>query len=323
MEYVNLRHTGLTISKACLGTMTFGGQVTESDSIRMIHMALDCGINFVDTADVYCGGASEVATGKALVGRRDRVILATKVFNPMSEDLNDRGLGRRHIIQGLENSLRRLQTDYVDIYYLHQPDYLTPIEETLETMDTLVRSGKVRYVGVSNYASWQISDLLSVAHKNHWTAPVVTQNVYNLLTRGIEDELVPMAQHHDMGIIIYNPLMSGMLTGKHKKGQAVAGSRLADNAVYRARYWSDENIDASIELEAIAAQIGITPTELALRWCSNQPQINSVLLGASKFEHLEQNLTYMLAPALPDNILDACNQVWNHMSVGSRYRYYR
>lgn len=323
MQYVTLKGTGLTVSKACLGTMTFGGQVSEKDSIRMIDAALDQGINFVDTADIYYNGASEVATGKALVGRRENVILATKVYNPMSADVNDRGLNRRHLIQGLEQSLRRLQTDYVDIYYLHQPDYQTPIEETLETMDTLVKSGKVRYVGVSNYAAWQISDLLAAAREFHWIMPSVTQNVYNLLTRGIEGELVPMAMHHNLGVIVYNPLMSGMLTGKHQKGHAVAGSRLAENAVYRKRYWSDENMDASLELADIAAAIGIKPAELALRWCANQPGINSVLIGVSKQEHLESNLEAVLAPPLPEDVLSACDTVWGHMSVGSRYCYYR
>jgi len=163
MKYVHLTGTGLTVSKACLGTMTFGGQVSEADSIEIIHAALDRGVNFVDTADLYYTGISEEVVGKALQGRRENIVLATKVFNPMSDDVNDRGLNRRHIIQALDNSLRRLRTDYVDIYYLHQPDYKTPIEETLETMDILVRSGKVRYVGVSNYASWQVADLLAAA----------------------------------------------------------------------------------------------------------------------------------------------------------------
>ena len=179
MEYVHLKGTGLTVSKVCLGTMTFGGQVNEEDSIRIIHAGLEQGINFVDTADLYYQGQSELVTGKALKGRRDGVVLATKVFNPMSDDPNDRGLNRRHILDALDKSLKRLQTDYVDIYYLHQPDYRTPIQETLETMDSLVRSGKVRYIGVSNYAAWQISDLLACARENHWNPPVVTQNVYN------------------------------------------------------------------------------------------------------------------------------------------------
>lgn len=323
MEYVYLTGTGLQASKACLGTMMFGDQVPEAESVRLIHASLDRGINFIDTADKYAGGASEEIVGKALAGRRENVILATKVFNPMSSDINDRGLSRRHILTALESSLRRLQTDYVDIYYLHEPDRLTPIEETLETMDTLVRSGKVRYVGVSNYAAWQVADLLSTAKANHWTPPVLTQNVYNLLTRGIESELVPMARSHAMGVIVFNPLMSGLLTGKHRKGSAVAGTRLADNAMYRARYWSDENLDAVEELCGIAKNAGLTPTQLALRWCANQPGITSVLLGASQEKHLEENLNAILAPKLPEDVLRACDSVWSHMSVGTRYAYYR
>lgn len=323
MEYVHLKGTGLRVSKACLGTMTFGGQVSEADSINIIHAALDLGINFVDTADLYYQGESEIVTGKALKGRRDQVVLATKVFNPMSADPNDRGLSRRHILDALDNSLRRLQTDYVDIYYLHQPDYLTPMEETLETMDCLVRSGKVRYIGVSNYASWQISDLLAIARENRIAAPVVTQNVYNLLTRGIEEELLPQAQAHNIGVVVYNPLMSGLLTGKHQKGHPAAGSRLADNAMYNARYWSDENFDASQELAKIAAEAGMTPAELALRWCANQQGINAVLLGVSKLSHLEPNLRAVLADPLPADVLETCDKVWSHMQVGTRFRYYR
>lgn len=323
LNYVHLKGTGLAVSKACLGTMTFGGQVNEADSIRIIHAALDQGINFVDTADLYYHGESETVTGKALVGRRENVILATKVFNPMSDDPNDRGLNRRHILDALDKSLKRLQTDYVDIYYLHQPDYRTPIAETLETMDTLVRSGKIRYIGVSNYASWQISDLLACARENHWNGPVVTQNVYNLLTRGIEEELIPQTQAHDLGVVVYNPLMSGLLTGKHAKGHPAEGSRLADNPMYNKRYWSDENFDASEALAAVARQAGLTPAELALRWCANQPGIHSVLVGVSKLSHLEPNLSAVLAEPLPQDVLDACDKVWNGMQVGTRFRYYR
>lgn len=323
MEYVRLKGTGLTVSKVCMGTMTFGGQVPEADAIRIIHQALDQGVNCVDTADIYYRGASEEVTGKALLGRRDRVILSTKVYNPMSDDLNDRGLNRSHILNALEQSLRRLQTDYIDIYYLHQPDSSTPLEETLETMDALVRSGKVRYVGVSNFSSWQISDLIAAAGRNHWTAPVVTQNVYNLLTRGIEEELIPMAQEHGLGVIAYNPLMSGMLTGKHQRGKPAPGSRLADDPKYHSRYWSDENFDAAEELEIIAKKIGLSLIELSFRWCVNQPGINAVLLGVSKPEHLEANLNAILKPELPPEILADCDRVWRRMGVGTRFPYYR
>lgn len=188
MEYVRLTGTGIAVSKACLGTMTFGGQVDEATSIRIIHQALDLGLNFVDTADLYYAGESERVTGLALKDRRDHVVLATKAFNPCGPDVNDRGLSRRHLTNALNNSLKRLQTDYIDIFYLHQPDYFTPIAETMDTMADFVRSGKVRYIGVSNYAAWQISDLIACAEKRGGFAPVVTQNVYNQLTRGIEEE---------------------------------------------------------------------------------------------------------------------------------------
>ncbi len=323
MDYVKLTGTGLKVSKVCLGTMTFGEQVNEADSIRIIHEALDRGINFVDTADKYYDGLSETITGKALKDRRDQVILATKVCNPMGDGPNDRGLNRRHILNALENSLNRLQTDYVDIYYLHKPDYDTPIEETLQTMDGLVRAGKVRYIGVSNYAAWQVSDLLATAKINGWIAPVVTQNVYNLLTRGIEEELLRQTKEHGLGVVVYNALMSGLLTGKHSQGEPEAGTRLADNPMYKDRYWSEENVQAAKQLEAIAKAHNLTPAELALRWTANQPGVTSVLLGVSKLKHLDQNLEALLAAPLEEEILDACTEIWEGLSLGSRFKYYR
>ncbi len=323
MKYVNLPGTGLTISKVCLGTMTFGDQVLEKDAIAIVHQALDAGVNFVDTADQYVKGVSEEITGRALAGRRDKVVLATKVFNPMSPDPNDRGHSRRHILNAVEASLKRLGTDYLDLYYLHSPDMQTPFEETLQTMDMLVRQGKIRYVGVSNYAAWQVSDLLAIARLNGYQAPVITQNVYNLLTRGIESELLPQTQMHKLGVIVYNVLMAGLLTGKHQTGTAVEGSRLAKNKMYIDRYWSEENLAAAARLAAIAEGCGLAPADLAQRWVANQPGITSVLLGVSKISHLTANLQSLLGDPLPDDVLAACDEVWNDMRIGSRFAYYR
>lgn len=323
MKYVNLPGTGLTVSKVCLGTMTFGDQVAENDATAIIHQALDSGVNFVDTADQYVKGLSEEITGRALAGRRDKVILATKVFNPTSPDPNDRGHSRRHIINAIDASLRRLGTDYVDIYYLHSPDHVTPFEETLQTMDMLVNQGKIRYVGVSNYAAWEVSDLLAIARLNGYQAPVITQNVYNLLTRGIESELLPQTAKHNLGVIVYNVLMGGLLTGKHSKGAPAAGSRMADNKMYSDRYWSDENFDAASALASVAEGAGLSPADLAMRWAANQPGITSVLLGVSKIGHLEANLAALLADPLPADVLASCDEIWAGLSVGSRFKYYR
>ncbi len=323
MKYVNLPGTGLTVSKVCLGTMTFGDQVAENDATAIIHQALDSGVNFVDTADQYVKGLSEEITGRALTGRRDKVILATKVFNPTSPDPNDRGHSRRHIINAIDASLRRLGTDYVDIYYLHSPDHVTPFEETLQTMDMLLHQGKIRYVGVSNYAAWEVSDLLAIARLNGYQAPVITQNVYNLLTRGIETELLPQTAKHNLGVIVYNVLMGGLLTGKHSKGAPAAGSRMADNKMYSDRYWSDENFDAASALASVAEGAGLSPADLAMRWAANQPGITSVLLGVSKIGHLEANLAALLADPLPADVLAACDEIWAGLSVGSRFKYYR
>ena len=323
MEMRTLTGTGIRVSRACLGTMTFGEQVEEKEAISLIHRALDRGVNFVDTADMYVSGRSEEITGKALQGRRNHVILATKVCNPCgSSDPNDRGLSRRHIIQGLEDSLRRLQTDYVDLYYLHKPDYDTPLEETLDTMTQLVRSGKVRYVGISNYAAWQICDALWISDRRHGIAPVVSQNVYNLITRGIEEELAPMLRHHGMGLVVYNPLAGGLLSGKHHEGEPPADCRFGLNGGYRQRYWSQENFQAVERLREIAREGEMTPVELALRWCASNQQVDSVILGVSKESHLEQNLAAMETPPLPEEMMEQCRQVWLSLA-GTRFRYNR
>ena len=323
MEMRRLTGTGIQVSRACLGTMTFGGQVEEKEAISLVHQALDRGVNFLDTADMYENGRSEEITGKAIRDRRNHVILATKVCNPCgSEDPNDRGLSRRHIIQGLEDSLRRLGTDYVDLYYLHKPDNNTPLEETLETMTQLVRSGKVRYVGISNYAAWQICDALWISDRRSGIPPVVSQSVYNLITRGVEEELVPMLRKHGMGLVVYNPLAGGLLSGKHHLGEPPADCRFGLNKGYQQRYWSQENFQAVERLKKIAQEGGMTLVELALRWCASSQAVDAVILGITKKAHLKENLDAMEAPPLPQEMLDQCQQVWLSLA-GTRFRYHR
>ena len=323
MNYRNLTGTGLHVSELCLGTMTFGGQTSEQDSIEIIRYAIDQGINFIDTADQYNNGASEVATGKGIKGNRQHLVLASKVFNPHSNDVNDRGLNRRHIIESLERSLSNLGTDYLDVYYLHSPDRFTPIEETLETMSTLVRSGKVRYVGVSNFASWQICDMLWTADKRNGIAPVVSQNVYNLLTRDIDDELLPFARKHQIGVVVYNPIAAGLLTGKYAAGEPAAdNTRFAINPTYRQRYFHDENLAAVHKLSAIAASVDMGILEFAMKWCLAQEGINAVLTGVSQLAQLEQNVAAVDGKALDPAVFAQCDEIWMSLP-NNRFKYNR
>jgi aryl-alcohol dehydrogenase-like predicted oxidoreductase len=323
MEYQTLRGTGITVSRVSLGTMTFGAQTDEATAIRMVDMAIDAGVNLIDEADIYVGGASEEIVGKALKGKRDKVILASKVCNFVGEDrIKDSGLHRWHVIRGVEASLRRLNTDCLDICYLHRPDGRTPIEETLSAFDTLVQQGKVYYVGMSNFAAWQICEALWKSSVNRWPLPVVTQVPYNILTRSIEQELVPFTTKMDVGITVYNPLAAGLLTGKHSRAQGPQkGTRFALNKEYLNRYWLDSNLDAVEELRQIGQHAGKSMTQLAFQWLLSQPHVDSVIVGASKIEHLEENLQ-AAEGRLDEDILRACDEIWAKIR-GDHFRYNR
>jgi aryl-alcohol dehydrogenase-like predicted oxidoreductase len=232
------------------------------------------------------------------------------------------GLHRRHVVKGVEDSLRRLQTDYLDVYYLHRPDYSTPLDETLAAFGQLVTQGKVHYVGMSNYASWQVCQARWKCDVNRWAPPVVTQVPYSLITRGIDEEYVAFVKEMGIGVTVYNPLGAGMLTGKHKRDSGPAeGSRLAFNDDYRARFWHDANFDAVEQLAEVARAAGLTMVELALRWLASQDHVDSVILGASKMEHLEANLK-AVDGRLSADTLDACDDVWQTLR-GPHFRYNR
>jgi aryl-alcohol dehydrogenase-like predicted oxidoreductase len=322
MEYKNLPGTSLKISRLCLGTMMFGGQTSQADSLKIMDYAFEQGINHFDTANVYLQGEGEKVVGTGLAGRRSSIILATKVRNQMGENPNDAGLCRRHILCALEASLRRLGTDYIDIYYMHAPDYETALEESLDTMSCLVRSGKIRYYGVSNYAAWQIADILALCDKRGFVAPIVTQNVYNLITRGIEDELLPFLRTHGLGLIVYNPIAAGLLAGKHKPGQPAAGTRFANNKMYFNRYWMDENFSAVEKLTEIARAHGLDILQLAMKWCLRRKEVTSVLTGVSRLEQLEQNIASVSGAPLGDEVLALCDDVWRGLA-GNRFKYNR
>lgn len=321
-EYVYLTGTGLQVSRVCLGTMTFGGQVDEKTGIEAVAMAVDNGINFIDTANVYSKGESERIVGRALSGRRDRFILASKVGQPMRSGPNGAGLSRHSVIKELEDSLERLRTDYVDLYYMHVPDPHTPAEETLGAMDDLVRSGKVRYIGVSNHSAWQMCRLRHIADERSLNRPVVTQSVYNLLTRGIEDELIPFLDAYQTGLVVFNPLAGGLLTEKYAAKQRIANTRFESFASYAPRYWNEENLSAWDEVKAIASAAGLSMIELAMRWLTSNPRVDSVIIGFSNLDQLRENIAACDSPHLASDTLEACDRVW-HGLLGNRFSYHR
>ncbi len=322
MDYTNIKGTGLKVSRVCLGTMTFGGQTSEEEALRMVDYALDQGVNFFDTADTYTGGSSEKILGKALEGKRDLAVIATKVTNPKGSWPNLSGQGRKHILTDIEESLRSLRTDYIDLYYLHHPDPSTPAEEVIETMTGLVRSGKIRYYGLSNYSTWQCCAFIHTAREMHAIAPVVTESVYNLITRGIENEMVPFLTEYKMGLTVYNPIAAGLLTGKHIHEKPEENTRFALNYGYELRYFNEKNRAAVERLSEIAEENGMSLLELSLQWLLNQPVVDSAIIGASKFDHVVQNLSLAAEKkTLSDETLQKCDEVWASLA-GQYFNYH-
>ncbi len=307
METVALKNTDLKVSRVCFGTMTFGAQVSEPAAIQMVEKAMDLGVNFIDTANVYNAGASEVIVGKALTARRKDVVLATKVRGKMPEA---EGLGRDAIMLAVEASLRRLQTDYIDLYYMHAPDYTVPLDESLEAMDRLVKAGKVRYPASSNYCGWQVVQQQWIAKEKGYKPAVVTQPMYNLLARGIEQEYLPMCKEFGISTVVYNPIAGGLLTGKQPRSEPLAGTRFDKNQMYLDRYWHPAYFDAVEELQAVAPAAGRSLVSIALNWLLRHTATDCVILGASKIEHLESNIAACGEGKLDDATLAAIDAVW-------------
>ncbi len=322
MEYAALTGTGISVSRLCVGTMTFGEQVDEREGIRCVDRALDAGVNFFDTANRYVDGKSEEILGKALAGKRDKVIVATKVGNPVPGCDHERGSSRVHILRQIENSLKRLKTDYVDLYYLHSPDTVTPVEETIETMDGLVRSGKVRYIGSSNFAAWQACRMHYTAKASHRSSPVAAQMVYNLITRGLEQEFIPFLKAHGQSLVVYNPIAGGLLTDKYAEKKKLENTRFTRSSMYADRYWNDDNLAAWDAVQAIAKNAGIPMHELAMRWVYSTGNVESIITGFSSVSQLEANLKSLDAGKLPPDVMQACDQVWQALS-GTRFKYNR
>jgi aryl-alcohol dehydrogenase-like predicted oxidoreductase len=299
MEYRNLGRTGVPVSAICLGCMNFGRPTPEDESIQIIHRALDAGINFLDTANVYSRGLSEEVTGKALKGKRDKVVLATKVHGRMDDDnILAYGNNRRHIIEQCEASLRRLQTDYIDLYQIHRPQVDTPIDETLRALDDLIRAGKVRYIGTSSYAAWQVLESLWVSKELGLNRFVSEQPPYHLLDRSIERELIPLAQSYGLAILPWSPLARGFLGGKYKRGEDIPGdSRFAADAkgapLFQERtrkHFSDMAYGVLDVIQELAQEKQVTTAQVALAWVIRQPGVTSPIIGPRTMAHFEDNL---------------------------------
>jgi aryl-alcohol dehydrogenase-like predicted oxidoreductase len=314
MECRTLAHTDLKVSRVSFGTMTFGAQTDEGTAVRMIDRCLEAGVNFFDTANVYNQGRSETIVGKALAGRRGKVILATKVRGKMESAPDETGLARAAICKALDSSLKRLQTDHVDLYYLHQPDYDAPIEETLAAIDELVRAGKVRYPAVSNYAAWQVAEIHWICEKKGYKPPYISQPMYNLIARGIEEEYLPFCQRFGVAVVPYNPLAGGLLTGKHaRQSGPIQGTRFDGNQMYQDRYWHADDFTAVEELKSVAREAGKTLVELAFQWLLSQPAVDSIILGASRLEQLQENLKACEGGPLDAAVLARCDAVWKRL----------
>jgi aryl-alcohol dehydrogenase-like predicted oxidoreductase len=310
VQHITLRHTDLTVSRICLGTMTFGGQTDVDEAARTVDYCLDFGVNFFDTANIYNKGASETILGRVLRNRRSSVILASKVRGKMGDGPNESGLSRSAILRAVDDTLRRLGTDYLDLYYLHQPDYDAPLEESLDAIDRLVRLGKVRWPASSNYASWQVCRMLWLAETHSYKPARVTQPMYNLIARGIEHEYLPMAKEFGVSTVVYNPLAGGLLTGKQRREAPIPGTRFDNNQLYLDRYWHPAYFDAVDRLGAIAASVGRSLVSLALNWLLHHSPADCLILGASRLNQISENLRAAEEGPLPEDIVAACDKVW-------------
>jgi aryl-alcohol dehydrogenase-like predicted oxidoreductase len=291
MEYRRLGSTGLKVSEIGLGGNNFGWWADEQTSIPVIKHALEAGINFIDTADMYDRGNSEEFVGKAIKGRRSEVIVATKFSSSMGDGPNEKGGSRYYIMKAVEASLKRLQTDYIDLYQMHFPDTGTPIEETLRVLDDLIRSGKVRYIGCSNFSSWQLCEALWTSRVNNLHSFVTVQPQYSLLSRQIEQELVPCCQSYGIGVIPYSPLAGGFLTGKYRKGEEPpSDGRLSKPGPASGRILNDPNWEKLAKLEAFATEHGHTVGELAIAWLLSKPYVSTIIAGVRKPEQVSANV---------------------------------
>jgi len=297
MQYVNLGKTGMKVSRLCLGMMSYGSKtwrewiLEEEDAKPFVKRALDAGINFFDTADVYSLGESERVTGnlfKSLGVKRDNIVLATKVNGQMSDDVNDKGLSRKHIMDSIDKSLKRLQMDYVDLYQIHRWDYEVPIEETLEALNDVVRAGKARYIGASSMFAWQFAKALNTSEKHGWTKFISMQNHYNLAYREEEREMIPLCVDQGIGLIPWSPMARGFFAGNRKRGGGGETARANSDPFANGLYFRDEDFDVADRAADVAKERGVTGSQMALAWILSKPYVHSPIIGATKMEHLDQ-----------------------------------
>jgi aryl-alcohol dehydrogenase-like predicted oxidoreductase len=283
--------------------MMFGGPTSEADSIRIVHKALDLGINFIDTADMYSTGQSERVVGKALADRRDRVVLATKGRHKMGDGPNDLGASRLHMVAALNASLKRLGTDYVDVYYVHAPDEDVPLDETLRALDDMIHQGKIHYLACSNFRAWRVCEALGISDRLGLSRFACVQPLYNIVNRDIEVELLPLCQQHRLGVVTYSPLARGILSGKYKPGQAFPeGSRAARNDVrMRQAELRDDSIQIAQEIAAHCAARHVAPSQFALAWCLANPIITSIILGPRTMEQFDDNVACLNVTITPED----------------------
>ncbi|HEY7169272.1 MAG TPA: aldo/keto reductase [Vicinamibacterales bacterium] len=310
MEYVRLGKSGLKVSRICLGMMTYGTPewrpwvLDEAQSRPFVARAVEHGINFFDTADMYSKGVSEEVLGRALKEHvaRDQVVIATKAFFPAREGPNERGLSRKHLMDAIDRSLKRLATDYVDLYQIHRFDPDTPIEETLEALHDIVKAGKARYLGASSMSAWQFAKMLYVADRHGWTRFASMQNHYNLIYREEEREMLPLCREEGIGVIPWSPLARGFLAGNRRKGDYGESSRARTDDFAHQLYYSDADFAVAGRVVELARRLGVKPTQIALAWLLAQPGVVAPIVGASKLPHLDDAIGALAIALSPDDL---------------------
>ena len=290
MKYTSLGRTGVQVSELCFGTMSFGGDADEQESARMFGACRDLGINFYDCADIYSRGTAETILGKLMKGSRNELVITSKAFNQMGEDINSGGGNRRHIMRAVEDSLQRFGTDRLDVYFMHRWDPVVPLEETLRALEQLVADGKVLYLGASNYAAWQVAKGLGISEKNGWPRFDVIQPMYSLVKRQVESEILPLAHAENIGVISYSPLGGGLLTGKYSAENRPEAGRLVANKEYSVRYGEAWVYEVAEAFTAFAKERGVHPVSLAVAWVGAHPDITCPIIGGRSLEQLEPSL---------------------------------
>jgi aryl-alcohol dehydrogenase-like predicted oxidoreductase len=288
MKYKNFGSTGLKISELCFGTMTFGAEADEKTSAEMFAYCREKGINIFDCADLYARGRSEEILGRLIKDCREEVLITSKVYFPTGPDLNAMGANRRHIMYAVESSLKRLQTDRIDIYFIHRFDDLTPLEETLRALDDLVRQGKVVYLGLSNFAAWQVEKAIGLTILHNWASIACIQPMYNLVKRQAEVEIFPMAQAEKLGVLTYSPLAAGLLSGKYSRDRRPPSGRLVENKIYQVRYGEGWVFEVAERFTEFARRNGYHPASLAIAWAGSHPAVSAPIIGARNLEQLKE-----------------------------------